>query len=1076
MKKEIILLFLFTSSILFSQSSWINYANDHIIYDMEFENNQLWVATQGGVVKIDTQTGDKEIFQAWNSGLRGTGLREVEIAADGTKWFGSERAGLFKYDGTNWEQFYYLNSGDTLIQVIDLKLDPDGNPWFFSNINGNCTGCKQLISYDGTLFKNHTPQIYPTVGYTVDFEFINSDELLIADTKKIVKYNGNEITETFDETNSPLTFDDFITQIEIDDQGNLWVATNHNIVGGIANQIFKYDGTNWTTENTGTLGSVTSFFQDINGKLWFEYSNSATNGKNYGAYDGSNWSYWLGADLPTIANLGFSSRFKSVDAQGNWWMVIYNGILEPKIHKIDGNSVTSYDTQISPVISSYFDNIVADCDNNVWIMGSGGLSKLDGQNWENYPDSLTGFSGALWEGTLDTASCDLWFALYSSGSADTDIGKYNGTDFETFSVGIGSALSVDFGLDGTLYAGTTQGGLGRYISGVWNFSHENNSPLSNFIRAVDVQSDGTVWVATYGNGLGSGMGTSWTMFDPSNSPIDDHVYNVYVDNDDNVWVESGIGLAKYDGTDWEIFSFDLEYGVSCIAQDHLGNYWIGTGEGALYWNGFDYVKFDVTNSNIGGNFIRNIHIDPVNGDIWFINSIGVSVLKDFHADESISGVAFFDTNQNGLFDSNEDVRLPDQQILLLPDSTIAITNSLGAYSLYPDDIGNYEITYEPAAPYLPTSPTTIDSFFNGESIIDINFAVWTEDIPAGASIDIVTGPMVCNNEMNVWVTFRNEGFTDISGEINLSFDTVFAYSNSYPTVSSFETDQVTWTFDDLSFMHSRTYKLTLIAPGVDVLNQEFEFSAAIVTSNQSEPITLIDELLCSYDPNDKTAIPIGESISNFSLLDDPIQYIIRFQNMGNYLAEDIVVTDIIDPSLDISTFKILSSSHEMTTTIGSDRKVVFRFEDINLPPEEENYLGSQGYIKYQIAPLPELSDSTTIQNTAEIYFDLNPPIVTNTTENILVESLYVSSENLEHENQILIYPNPSNKEIWIEWQGVDTDSEWQIEVFDLSGKLLYRKQSKTSKDQISIPEKGFYILKIQKGEYLQVERIVVLGL
>ncbi len=234
-------------------------------------------------------------------------------------------------------------------------------------------------------------------------------------------------------------------------------------------------------------------------------------------------------------------------------------------------------------------------------------------------------------------------------------------------------------------------------------------------------------------------------------------------------------------------------------------------------------------------------------------------------------------------------------------------------------------------------------------------------------------------------------------------------------------------------------------------------------------------MLCSYDPNDKTATPIGASISNYSLFDDPIQYTIRFQNMGNYPAKDIIVSDIIDPSLDISTFQIVSSSHEMTTTIESDRQVVFRFNDINLPPEEQDYLGSQGYVKYQITPLPGLSDSTIILNTATIYFDLNPAIETNTTKNILVESLPVSTIDLEVKTQVLIYPNPSNGEIWVEWQDTDINSNWQVEVYDLSGKLLFHQKAFTAKKQISIPEKGFYFIKIRKGDYLQVEKVVILG-
>ncbi len=797
MKRSITFLFLLISIGLYAQSSWINYANDGNIWDMELEDDLLWVGTGGGLIKINTQTGDKEIFQAWNSGLRGTGIREVEIADDGTKWIGGENGGLFKFDGINWEQFYYINTGDTLIQIVNLKLDPNGNPWFFSNVDGNCHGCKRLFNYDGNEFQNHDEPFldYSFIGNLIDFDFINTEELWVAYDKNIGKYNGVEITESYDYTNSPLKEHERINQIEIDNQGNLWLNTTVTNTYDYDYRILKFDGTTWTVENEAFPGSAYKFFQDDNGNFWFDlYNSNGINTRSYASFDGTTWSYWLESDIPDLPGLG-EPILHMVDPQGNWWMASYSGYLEPKVYKIEGNSYSSYNTEIFPLCTNYYDNIVADCDNNVWVIGDDCLSKFDGQNWENIIGSQTGFAGSPWEAAIDPTNCDMWFALYSSGSEDTDIGRYDGSAFETFSVGNGSCLSVDVSNDGTVYVGTSQQGLAQYMNGNWFYFNESNSPLGNHVGSVKVLSDGTIWVASYGQGLARKVGTEWTIFDSSNSPIEGSVHEIHLDNNENVWVRSGAGLAKYDGSNWEIFSFGLEpSGVNCIAQDQLGNYWLGVPQGAMYWNGFDFIVFDVTNSNIGANYVRNIHIDSISGDIWFLHSAGVSVLTDFHPEESINGIAFFDANLNGEFDSNEDARLPNQQILLLPDSITAITNSIGAYSFYPENIGDYQITYEPSAPFVPTSPSILDTFFNEEPIVDMNFGTWTEDIPSGVSVDVVAGPSVCNSEVNIWVTFRNEGYLKISGEINFSFDSDFNYSSSYPEVSNIGNYQVTWTF------------------------------------------------------------------------------------------------------------------------------------------------------------------------------------------------------------------------------------------------------------------------------------------
>ncbi len=56
-----------------------------------------------------------------------------------------------------------------------------------------------------------------------------------------------------------------------------------------------------------------------------------------------------------------------------------------------------------------------------------------------------------------------------------------------------------------------------------------------------------------------------------------------------------------------------------------------------------------------------------------------------------------------------------------------------------------------------------------------------------------------------------------------------------------------------------------------------------------------------------------------------------------------------------------------------------------LPDSATDMAGSQGYFKFRI-PLSEgLPNMTEVENTAAIYFDLNPPVITNTTNLLLVD-------------------------------------------------------------------------------------------
>ncbi|MBK7525155.1 MAG: hypothetical protein IPI53_13685 [Saprospiraceae bacterium] len=99
----------------------------------------------------------------------------------------------------------------------------------------------------------------------------------------------------------------------------------------------------------------------------------------------------------------------------------------------------------------------------------------------------------------------------------------------------------------------------------------------------------------------------------------------------------------------------------------------------------------------------------------------------------------------------------------------------------------------------------------------------------------------------------------------------------------------------------------------------------------------------SYDPNDKTCLQgqyfHPDSVGKF------VDFLIRFENTGNFAAENVVVKDIIDTStFDVSSLLITDASHEVYTRIAAN-KVEFIFENIQLPFEDET---NDGYVAFKI--------------------------------------------------------------------------------------------------------------------------------
>ena len=131
----------------------------------------------------------------------------------------------------------------------------------------------------------------------------------------------------------------------------------------------------------------------------------------------------------------------------------------------------------------------------------------------------------------------------------------------------------------------------------------------------------------------------------------------------------------------------------------------------------------------------------------------------------------------------------------------------------------------------------------------------------------------------------------------------------------------------------------------------------------------------SYDPNLKEVYPDLTAHSRQWLT-----YTVHFQNTGNDTAYTVVLKDTLSPYLDASSFQyIASSSHAVVQLF--DHDMAFTFPHINLPDSLQNPAASEGWIQYKVRTNSNLPSGVQIKNTAAIYFDLNPPVMTNTTVN-----------------------------------------------------------------------------------------------
>jgi uncharacterized repeat protein (TIGR01451 family) len=150
--------------------------------------------------------------------------------------------------------------------------------------------------------------------------------------------------------------------------------------------------------------------------------------------------------------------------------------------------------------------------------------------------------------------------------------------------------------------------------------------------------------------------------------------------------------------------------------------------------------------------------------------------------------------------------------------------------------------------------------------------------------------------------------------------------------------------------------------------------------------TFSQTVVCAYDPNDKLAQPNGiDSLGFIHPNTEYIDYTIRFQNTGTDTAFNINILDQLDSNLVWNSLTPLASSHNYDISLSQTGEAQFYFQNIMLPDSNVNFLGSQGYITYRMGLKPNLPLGTRIYNTASIYFDANPAIITNTEINTLYD-------------------------------------------------------------------------------------------
>ncbi|HRH71209.1 MAG TPA: T9SS type A sorting domain-containing protein [Flavobacteriales bacterium] len=377
----------------------------------------------------------------------------------------------------------------------------------------------------------------------------------------------------------------------------------------------------------------------------------------------------------------------------------------------------------------------------------------------------------------------------------------------------------------------------------------------------------------------------------------------------------------------------------------------------------------------------------------------------------INGTTYMDYNSDC---TNNDGAAAQVVVEVQPGPFYA--SSSGAYSI-PVPNGSYTVTTTGAAVVqsCPAGATvnnnTVQASVGHQATVPLDLAI---NMGSGAA----RPGFVVNYSMGVF----NQS-TAASGAITttFTFDPALSYvgASGSPSVAG---NTLTWNQSSMGANQTRQYGIALqVPPDVGLIGTVLQASASVASvnsdgdlSNNADAHTVT--VTGSYDPNDKVA-STSSGLSDalyFINEDDWIDYVIRFQNTGTDTAFNIVVTDTLPTTLDPSAISLVTASHTHQWSVHGGGVLRFLFPNILLPDSNVNEPLSHGLISFRIRPHLPISAGTVIENIANIYFDFNPPVITEPSVLVAEFSTHVSEAAGDG---ILIVPNPASDQLRISLPG-----------------------------------------------------------
>jgi parallel beta-helix repeat protein len=278
------------------EQSWTIFAGgfgppDSAVRDVAVaDDGSIWIAT-GGSYKVGGENfgGVAQLKdQAWTiygteDGLANDNVWAVEIAPDGTVWFGTED-GVSAFDGKEWTN-YTEDDGLLNDSVRAMAIEPNGAVWVATRGGAS--------RFDGSSWTNYTATDGLADNTVNDIAVAPGGIYWFGTPSGVSRFDG-ENWQTYTVKNG--LAHDYVLAVAVAPDGAIWFGAGEGF--GLLGGVSRFDGETWTTYSTED-GLVDNNVNDIvfgdGDVIWFGTANFDGLG-GVSKFDGENWTNFTTAD------------------------------------------------------------------------------------------------------------------------------------------------------------------------------------------------------------------------------------------------------------------------------------------------------------------------------------------------------------------------------------------------------------------------------------------------------------------------------------------------------------------------------------------------------------------------------------------------------------------------------------------------------------------------------------------------------------------------------------------------------------------------------------------------------------